>query len=285
MKFLKSVLMALTVFCVPAACHSGKSLDIDGNSPRTEKSYSLPAFKAIHASSGIKVVYRQSGGKQQVKVDAVREIMPYLVVKTSGDALVLAIDSRKTRSMRVKGTPVVVYVNTPRLDGLTATSGSRIEVGQSLRAAGDLALKTTSGGAISLTDVRADDVDATASSGGSLTIGRLKTDDLSVATTSGSAAKLGDVSCGEAELSATSGSSLTVGGKCRGEAKFTLSSGSAVKAADFVAAGVSATASSGASLKCHATGSLQATASSGGSVRYKGNPREVSVSKTGVKPL
>lgn len=113
MKFLKSVLMALTVFCVPAACHSGKSLDIDGHSPRTEKSYNLPAFKAIHASSGIKVVYRQSGGKQQVKVDAVREIMPYLVVKTSGDALVLAIDSRKTRSMRVKGTPVVVYVNTP----------------------------------------------------------------------------------------------------------------------------------------------------------------------------
>lgn len=70
---------------------------------------------------------------------------------------------------------------------------------------------------------------------------------------------------------ASSGGKITLTGKSN-EAVFDASSGAAIEAYDLVTVKSLADVSSGAKITIHVTKELKADASSGGSIRYKGNP-------------
>jgi len=93
---------------------------------------------------------------------------------------------------------------------------------------------------------------------------------LYASASSGASADL-KVKAGRVNGSASSGGSLKLEGKA-GDVKFSASSGGSLSAAKLEAKTGEAKASSGASVKLWVTDHIAASAGSGGSVRYKGEP-------------
>jgi|GEM_PF-176306 len=105
--------------------------------------------------------------------------------------------------------------------------------------------------------------------------GMLKTDRLSLGASSGSDLEL-NLEAGEVNCETSSGADV----KLAGTANFfevDVSSGADVAAGDLKAVRCLANASSGADATVHATEELDAQASSGGDVRYYGNPAKLKV--------
>jgi hypothetical protein len=100
--------------------------------------------------------------------------------------------------------------------------------------------------------------------------GILKASSLELTTSSAGNIEL-QVDCGELESNASSAGQVEVEGKAR-VARYDASSAGQIDAYDLVAEDVSAEASSAGSVKLSVTKSLEANASSGGSIRYRGNP-------------
>lgn len=100
--------------------------------------------------------------------------------------------------------------------------------------------------------------------------GILTADDLELGASSAGNIEL-KVDCDELEASASSAGEIEVEGKAR-TVEFDASSAGEVDAYDLTADNAYAEASSGASIKLSVSKSLEARASSGGSIRYRGNP-------------
>jgi hypothetical protein len=98
----------------------------------------------------------------------------------------------------------------------------------------------------------------------------LKGDVLKVSSSSGSDVVL-EVVYKDVSLDASSGSDIRISGKAK-TVRAGASSGSDINARDLEAVICHAKASSGADVAVHATGEIYANASSGGDVRYYGNP-------------
>ena len=99
-------------------------------------------------------------------------------------------------------------------------------------------------------------------------------DELSLDVSSGATAEMElrveDLSC-----DSSSGADIELSGKAE-NFKVSSSSGSNVKAYDLQARNCNADASSGSGIKIHAAETIEASASSGGNISYKGNPRVLS---------
>jgi len=98
----------------------------------------------------------------------------------------------------------------------------------------------------------------------------LKSNILSILVTSGAIVTAG-IDCPELQMRTNSGASALLNGNV-GKLKLESSSGSRVNAVEMTSGYASVTASSGADVKISVSKELQATASSGGNIRYKGNP-------------
>lgn len=99
-----------------------------------------------------------------------------------------------------------------------------------------------------------------------------QTEHLAIDVSSGANCKLA-LNVQSLSADASSGASLSISGKAS-SASFDASSGASVDASELVSVTVSAVASSGGGIKSYVTERINASASSGGSVRYKGNPTE-----------
>jgi hypothetical protein len=108
--------------------------------------------------------------------------------------------------------------------------------------------------------------------------GRIVAEELKVSATSGSDIKL-DVEAEDINCSTTSGADI----KLRGKATNLIvdsTSGSDVKAEDLIAEVCDVSVTSGADVDVHVTGTLSARATSGGDIRYIGNPKNISKSES-----
>jgi hypothetical protein len=103
----------------------------------------------------------------------------------------------------------------------------------------------------------------------------LETGDLYINVSSGAMTKL-EVQTSELRLSVSSGGSLILEGQAD-EADVDVSSGGSINGRDLKAQYVKATASSGGAAKVWAVKSFKANASSGGTVKYKGDPSKTEV--------
>lgn len=113
----------------------------------------------------------------------------------------------------------------------------------------------------------------------------VRNDELELGVSSGASMKL-EVEGNSIEADASSGASMKLKGKCE-KLDVAVSSGSSIKATDLEAYSVNASASSGANVKVWSKNALDARASSGGSISYKGNPQKLNKKKSsggGIHP-
>lgn len=95
-------------------------------------------------------------------------------------------------------------------------------------------------------------------------------DDLKIEVSSGAEIEL-DIATTDCSINVSSGANAKIGGNAT-NAKIVASSGSTLKADKLTVENCTATVSSGADVKIEITKKLNASASSGGSIKYKGNP-------------
>ncbi|WP_185146655.1 DUF4252 domain-containing protein [Chryseobacterium sp.] len=206
-------------------------------------------FTGIKVSNGIKVNFTQ-GNKQTVVVETDPNLQQYVSTEVENGILVISVKNKDKSNLKFR--KLLVTIEAPRLSSVALSSGS---------------LLTT------VNTVKEDYFKADINSGSSLNAD-ISSNAVEMEITSGANAKL-DVDTGKITVTGTSGSMSTVVGRTE-SAVFDLTSAANCNAQDLVAANATVSATSGANLKIHATQTLNATATSGASVRYKGKPTNTS---------
>ncbi|MBW8361906.1 MAG: DUF4252 domain-containing protein [Kaistella sp.] len=220
-------------------------------------------FTGIRVSNGIKVNFTQ-GDKQTVVVETDPNLQQYVSTEVESGILVISVKNKNKTDVKFR--KLLVTIEAPRLSSVALSSG---------------ALLTT------VNTVKEDYFKADVNSGSSLNAD-VSSNAVEMEITSGANAKL-DVDTGKITVTGTSGSMSTVVGRTQ-SAVFDLTSAASCNAQDLIASTATVSTTSGANLKIHATQTLNATATSGSSIRYKGKPANSSgVIKTtsggSVKPL
>lgn len=175
---------------------------IDGNgNVKTEERTISEKFTKIESNRGIEVIVEQDS-TTQVQVEADENLLKYITTKVENGILIISanknIDSAEKR---------VVHVKTSQIDGLEATSGSRISTKETLRGT-SIEVKSSSGSGIQAA-VEYDKVVTESSSGSTLNISG-KALNVSTSTSSGSTTDAGNLMANDVVSEATSGSSTEV---------------------------------------------------------------------------
>lgn len=221
-------------------------------------------FSGVSASSGIKVNFTQ-GNRQTVIVETDPNLQDYVSTEVQNGILVLSIKNKSNRNLNFK--KLLVTIEAPRLSSVKLSSGS---------------LLTT------LNTVNENDFQTEISSGSNLNADLNIKNKTIVDISSGSSLRM-NVRTKDFEFEGSSGSSSTIVGIAENIISGVTSAASC-NAQDLIAKNGAARASSGATLKINVSESLNAGASSGASIRYKGNPKNIigtgkSSSGGSVKPL
>lgn len=203
-------------------------------------------FSGIDVRTGVNVVFKQEKTKS-VKVIADADKLKYIVTKVENGILNVYIDNKGEKNLKFKN--LSVNISNPDLSVVKASSGGNFK-------------------AVNL--VKATDLDAEATSGSSINGDFLVENDAKVTVTSGATIKT-NLKADDISFVGTSGSSATLEGNAD-FAKFDVSSGASCKAEKLVTNTAEVESTSGSSLSVTTQKKLTARASSGGSIRYKGNP-------------
>ncbi|WP_449400550.1 DUF4252 domain-containing protein [Chryseobacterium wanjuense] len=210
------------------------------------ESRNVGEFSGIQVSTGVNVVFKQEN-PTNVKVIADADKLQYIVTKVENGVLKVYVDTKGQKNLKFKN--ISVNVSSPRLDNIKTSSGSTF---------------TT------INSVREDNLSIDASSG-SIVKGKFNiASDTKVEATSGSDIKI-DINSKNFEFKGSSGSSTSFDGQA-GVASFDISSGALCKAENLRSNQVEAESTSGGSLSVNVVDKLKARASSGGLIKYKGNP-------------
>lgn len=179
MKSLVKLSLALVTILFITSCKIDVNR-IKGNKNVVEKNRNITStFSKVKVSNGIKVVIGQ-GNDVEVLVEADENLHDIIKTEVENDVLKIYAEKNIWNAKARK-----VYVTTPSLEGITASSGSNV----------------------STEDVfKAKNFTAKSSSGSNLKV-QIKANSLTGSSSSGSSLKLTG-SCNEAELSSSSGSSL-----------------------------------------------------------------------------
>ena len=204
-------------------------------------------FSGIEVSTGVNVVFKQENATN-VKVYADSDKLQNIITKVENGVLKVYIDNKGAKRMKFKN--LSVNISSPKMDDIKTSSGSNFTVVNSIRE----------------NNLRID-----ASSGSSI-VGKFivnNTTDLNVS--SGSNVKA-NITSGKIMLKTSSGANANV----EGNADFGLfdaSSGAVVKAENFRVNVAEVESTSGSSASVNVQDKMRVKASSGGSVKYKGNPK------------
>lgn len=219
-------------------------------------------FSGISVSGGIKVNFTQ-GKNQSVVVDTDSDKQKYVMTEVKNGILMISVDYKKNVNFK----KLLVTVEAPELNSAKISSGS---------------LFTT------LNTINANDFTIQVSSGANLNADLNVKNTTNLDISSGSSVTL-DVNTKNFEFEGSSGSSATIRGNAENTI-FKTSSASSCNAQSLVAKNGTATASSGSTIKMNVSENLTGAVSSGASIRYAGNPRNVSkdakISSGGtIKPI
>lgn len=220
-------------------------------------------FSGIHVSTGVNVVYKQEG-PTNIKVIADADKLQYVITKVENGILKVYIDNKGVRNLRFKN--LSVNVSSPRMNSIKTSSGANFST---------------------VNTVKENNLTIDASSG-SIVKGKFNiSNTTNVEATSGSSVKA-EVDSKDFVLKASSGSDTSFEGQVTA-AVFDISSGALCKAENLKSSIVEAESTSGASLSVNVSNTLKVRASSGGLVKYKGNPEITSnISKNSggtLKPI
>lgn len=108
---------------------------------------------------------------------------------------------------------------------------------------------------------------------------------LSISSSSSGDCKIDNLRCtGDVEADTSSSADIYLSGTCR-NASLSASSAGSVYAKDLKAVDVKANATSAGCVECQASGTLTPHASSGGEIRYKGDPQRINAQPRGLRKL
>jgi len=212
-------------------------------------------FSGIQVSTGVNVVFKQES-PTNIKVIADADKLQYIVTKVENGVLKVYVDNKGQKNLKFKN--ISVNVSSPRMDNIKTSSGSTF----------------TTVNAVKENNMVID------ASSGSIVKGKFMiSNNTTVEATSGSDIKI-NINSKNFTFKGSSGSNTTFEGQT-GIASFDMSSGALCNAENLKANMADAESSSGSSLSVNVTDKLKAKASSGGIIKYKGNPEITSdISKT-----
>jgi hypothetical protein len=197
-------------------------------------------------STGVNLVFKQES-PTNVKVIADADKLQYIITKVENGVLKVYVDNKGQKNLKFKN--ISVNVSSPRMDNLKASSGATFTTVNSVNE-NNLTIDASSGSVVK----------------GKFNI----SNNTNVEATSGTNVKV-EVNSKSFVYKGSSGSNTNIGGQA-GTAIFDISSGAAFKGENFSVNQVEVESTSGGSISVNAVQKLKAKASSGGLIRYKGNP-------------
>lgn len=211
-------------------------------------------FSALNISVGVKVIYKQEA-KTNVKVIADADKLENVITKVENGTLKIYIDNKGKNNLRFNN--LSINVSAPNLNSVKASSGAQLTI---------------------VDELRTDNFNVDTSSGGSLS-GKLNIKDaISIDASSGSDVKA-YISTQKIIVKNSSGADVILSGGAN-EAFFDVSSGASFDGVDFKTNNTIVESTSGSNATVNVKDIMKVKASSGGSVRYKGNPEiESNISK------
>ncbi|REC42521.1 DUF4252 domain-containing protein [Chryseobacterium pennipullorum] len=228
----------------------------DGNSSYLNgEARNVGEFSGLQVSTGVNVIFKQEK-PSSVKVIADSDKLQYIITKVENGVLKIYIDNKGVRNLRFKN--ISVNVSSPRMDDIDVSSGSNVTVVNSIHEK-NMKIDVSSGANLTGDFKIANAADISASSGANLRAG---------------------VTAGNIGIKSSSGSNMSLSGKAD-SATIDISSGALCKADGLKLNYLETEATSGGNLTISVSGKLKVKASSGGSVRYKGQPEiDANISKT-----
>ncbi|MBB4807681.1 hypothetical protein HNP38_002987 [Chryseobacterium defluvii] len=227
------------------------------------ESRNVNEFSEIQVSTGVNVVFKQES-PASVKVFADADKLQYVVTKVENGTLRIYVDSKGVKNLKFKN--LSVNVSSPKMERLHMSSGASFTV---------------------INSIKEDNLMIDASSGSDIKGKFDISNSLKVAMNSGASIKA-DIDSRELVFKGTSGSSTKFEGHTN-EGMFDVSSGAVCNAENLKTNTSDVVSTSGSDVSLNVKTKLRATASSGGSIKYKGNPEiDSNISKVSggsLKPI
>ena len=223
---------------------------ITNSSILTREVRNVGKFNGITASSGVRVSFTQSP-EQKVSVSADGDKLQYVKTEVVGGILKVFIESPNRKGISFKN--LHVEVSAPSLTDLNVTGGANFN-GLNRVSGKDFELKIASGARLSLDLDAINSVNLDAASGANGAI---------------------DLNTKQLDVKGSSGVNVSISGVAS-SAAYEVSSAAAINAQNLKSEDVRVDVSSGGNLKINASRSVEGEVSSGGSVRYRSNPKPTS---------
>lgn len=222
----------------------------------------IASYDAIKASRGIHVVMTEEES-DNITIQADDNVMPYVVVRKSGESLVITIDEniKSISNVNIK----VLLPKHTALNELKVASGASISIKPTIKGR-SLSVDASSAGEVNIAKAEVEFFDADASSAAKIS-GTVKSDDCYADASSAADIDL-NVLAVQCKSNASSGAKIELEGEV---ATFEGNASSAAKiiAKELAARNLAdASASSGAKISVNPTKKLRARASSAGTVTY-----------------
>ncbi|WP_312902802.1 DUF4252 domain-containing protein [Chryseobacterium taichungense] len=207
---------------------------------------SVGEFSGVQVSTGVVVNFKQEN-PTSVKVIADADKLQYIITKVDNGVLKVYVDNKGQRNLKFKN--ISVNVSAPRIDNIKTSSGAVFN-------------------AINNINENAVSVDL---SSGSVINGNFNISNNAKVEVSSGAVINSTINSKLINVKASSGAVANLNGRVEVGA-IDVSSGAVCNAEKFQFNELEAEATSGAVVSGHAVERLKATASSGGTIKYKGNP-------------
>ena len=216
---------------------------------RDSEERKLGSFTGIEVTSGIKVNFTQ-GENQEVRVETDEDKLQYISTVVQGNTLKISIKNPSNKNLNFK--KIFVNVVAPELSRISTSSGSSFVVLNTLKG-NDIKIETTSG---------------------SLVNGDFEVKNLANFEVTSGANLNANLKANQLNFEGTSGSNATINGKVY-KANFEVTSAANCNAQNLEVENSQSNATSAANLTINVSGDLKADASSGGKIRYKGTPKNI----------
>ncbi|WP_417427696.1 DUF4252 domain-containing protein [Halpernia sp.] len=216
---------------------------------RNSEERNLESFTGIEVSSGIKVNFTQ-GDKQEVRVETDADKLQYISTVVQGNTLKISINNPSNKNLKFN--KIFVNVVAPELNKILTTSGSSFVILNTLKG-NQINIETTSGSLLN------GDFDIK--------------NNANISTTSGSNLNA-NIKVAQLNFEGTSGSNATINGKTS-QANFKITSAANCNAQNLEVQNANTKVTSAGNLSVNVSVELKAEASSGGKIRYKGNPSNI----------
>ena len=269
------LLLAMTAFIFTSCAVQAESIVPSKN--YVTKKVQVDKFDGISTATSIDVVYTQASGSPDIEVYAPDNLMEYVQVEVEDGMLKVKFKSKESpfNSINIRGKhQTEVRVSAPAIHALRASSSGDIFLRNGIQVTGKVSMKSSSSGDIEGGKIVCDELIASASSSGDILLERVECTSLNVNASSSGDVSVKELKAETVEADASSAGDVILAGECR-FADLSASSSGDVQAKYLKADEVVARASSAGDVTCYPLESLKASASSSGSVNYKGEPKDI----------